>query len=341
MKPLRLVALLLAAVLAACASGPQPESPAPVPVKVMVITLFGPEARPWSEHLALTKDVPVAGLSPQYPAIRCTAEGVCLLTTGMGHANAAASTVAMALSPALDLSHAYFIVTGIAGIDPNQGTIGAATWTRWLVDFGLAHEIDAREMPPGWSAGYFGIHAKDPATKPALNYGTEVFRLDERLLQKALALSRGAELADNPQAQAYRQLYPQEAARRGPSVLQCDTLAGDTYWHGEKLGEWAARWTKVLTDGAGTYCTTQQEDNATYEALRRGAAAGRLDIRRVAVLRTASNFDRPHPGQTPYESLNTPSGGFAAATANLYNAGWPLVRDIVAHWPQWREGVPD
>ena len=52
------------------------------------------------------------------------------------------------------------------------------------------------------------------------------------------------------------------------------------------------------TDGKGTYCTTQQEDNATYEALRRGAAAGRLDLKRVAVLRTGANFDRPHPGQT-------------------------------------------
>ncbi|SEM35430.1 Purine nucleoside permease (NUP), partial [Variovorax sp. YR750] len=34
--------------------------------------------------------------------------------------------------------------------------------------------------------------------------------------------------------------------------------------------------------------------------MKRGASAGLLDLRRVAVLRTASNFDRPHPGQTAY-----------------------------------------
>ena len=95
-----------------------------------------------------------------------------------------------------------------------------------------------------------------------------------------------------------------------------------------------------IRDSKGTYCTTQQEDNATYEALRRGAAAGRLDVRRVAVLRTGANFDRPHPGQTAQESLNAQSGGFPIATANLVKAAWPLVSDIVAHWPQWREGVP-
>jgi purine nucleoside permease len=60
----------------------------------------------------------------------------------------------------------------------------------------------------------------------------------------------------------------------------------------------------------------------------------------VAVLRTGANFDRPHPGQTAQESLVAQSGGFAIATANLYLAAWPLVSDIVARWPRWREGVP-
>ena len=167
-----------------------------------------------------------------------------------------------------------------------------------------------------------------------------MFQLDEALLQRALALSRNAPLEDNTTAAAYRKQYPQAAAQATPSVLQCDTLAGDTWWHGERLGARATAWTRLLTDGKGTYCTTQQEDNATYEALSRGAAAGRLDLRRVAVLRTGANFDRPHPGQTAQESLNAASGGFPLSTANLYNAAWPLVSEIVTHWTQWRMGVP-
>jgi purine nucleoside permease len=262
------------------------------------------------------------------------------MTTGMGHANAAASTMALALSPQFDLSHTYFVVTGIAGIDPNVGTLGAAAWARYLVDFGLQQEFDAREAPAGWETGYVGIGAADPAAKPKLEYGTEVFQLDEALLQRALALSRGAKLEDNDTAAAYRKQYPQAAAQAAPSVLQCDTLGGDTWWHGTRLGERASNWTRLLTDGKGTYCTTQQEDNATYESLRRGAAAGRLDLHRVAVLRTGANFDRPHPGQSAQASLNAQSGGFPIATANLVRAAWPLVADIVARWPQWREGVP-
>ena len=46
-----------------------------------------------------------------------------------------------------------------------------------------------------------------------------------------------------------------------------------------------------------------QEDNATYLGLKRGALAGRFDIKRIAVLRTAINFDRQAPGQTAYEAI--------------------------------------
>jgi purine nucleoside permease len=345
---MRCVAAASLASLAACASTPEAAPaavaavavPAPLPVKVMVISLFGPEAEPWLKQLPLTKTIAVPGLSATYPDVRCTDAGVCVVTTGMGHANAAASTMALAFSPQFDLSHAYFIVAGIAGIDPNVGTLGSAAWARYLVDFGLQQEFDAREAPAGWDTGYVGIGAANPAIQPKFDYGTELFQLDEALLQRALALSRGAALEDNDTARAYRRLYPQAAAQAAPSVLQCDTLGGDTWWHGHLLGTRATRWTALLTDGKGTYCTTQQEDNATYEALKRGAAAGRLDLKRVAVLRTGANFDRPHPGQSAQESLNAQSGGFPLSTANLYRAAWPLVSDIVARWPQWRDGVP-
>ena len=341
MRPSRSAAAAFVALslLAGCAASVDIAPPAR-PVKVLIVTLFGPEAEAWTSRLAFDRGVAVPGLSPEFPTVRCTATDICLLTTGMGHANAAASTTALVLSRQFDLSRAYVVVTGIAGIDPNVGTTGAAAWARWLVDYGLAHEFDARELPAGWDDGYFGILTPGPATKPKFDYHTEVFRLDERLLQKALALSRTATLADSDAARAYRKLYPQPAAQAAPSVLQCDTAAGDTWWHGEHLGRRATRWTQLLTDGQGTYCTTQQEDNATFEALKRGAAAGRLDLARVAVLRTGANFDRPHPGQDDRASLAADSGGFPLSTANLYNAAWPLVSDIVARWPDWRDGVP-
>jgi hypothetical protein len=158
-------------------------------------------------------------------------------------------------------------------MDPAMGTLGTAAWARYLVDFGLQHEIDAREKPAAWTTGYLGIHSTDPGTKPVLDYRTEVFQLDELLLRKVLQLSSGAALADNERAAKYRLNYPSAPANQPPRVTQCDTLAGDTYWHGALIGRRAHDWVALLTNGKGVYCTTQQEDNAVYEALRRGASA--------------------------------------------------------------------
>ncbi|NKI92711.1 purine nucleoside permease [Rhizobacter sp. SG703] len=342
MKKTTTLALVLAA--AAPLAQAQAQPAAPRPLKVLIIAMFEPEAAPWIEPMKLTESIPVPGLLPESPALRCNTDDVCLLTAGMGHANVAASTMAVTLDPRFDLRQTYVLIAGIAGIDPARGTLGTAAWARYLVDVGIAHELDAREMPRGWASGYFGIMTKGPGEKPKLEYHTEVAQLDEALLQKALALSRNATLADSDAAKAYRKHYRQAAARQAPSVTQCDTLGGDTWWHGDKLGEHARAWTRLLTDGKGVYCTTQQEDNATYNALARATAAGRADVKRLAVLRTASNFDRPHSGQSAYASLmastaGTP-GGFVPATHNLYAVGGLLVNDIVAHWDQWRVGVP-
>jgi purine nucleoside permease len=310
-------------------------------VKVLIVSMFGPESEPWIEGLGLDQETLVPGLSADYPAVHCNADDVCQVTTGMGHANVAASIAAVIFSRKFDLTSSYFLVAGIAGIDPTQGTLGSAAWARYLIDFGIQWEIDGRELPPEWSTGYLGINTRSPGDKPPLDYRTEVFQLNEELLQAALALSRSAPLSDSPEAMAYRAHWDISPANQPPSVVQCDTAAGDTWWHGALLEKRAQDWTKILTDGRGTYCTTQQEDNSTFEALRRGELAGKLSTARVAVLRTGSNFDRPYPGQTAYDSLVTSiSGGFVPSLQNLFNAGSPLVRAIVSNWAEWQVGVP-
>jgi len=312
------------------------------PVKVMIISMFGPEGQVWLDKLGPWQDIPVAGLSPDYPNIHCNRQDICVMTTGMGHTNAAASTMALAFSSRFDLRHTYFMVAGIAGIDPIQGTVGSAAWAKYLVDFGIQWEIDGREIPPGWNTGYLGINTKSPSEKPPLDYRTEVFQLNTRLADTAFALSRHVVLADNMDAQNARAKYSYAPANRPPTVIQCDTLAGDTWWSGTKLGERARDWTKILTDNKGVYCTTQQEDNSTYEALKRAASVHRVDLNRVAVLRAGSDFDRPYDGQTSADNLlnYAAQGGFSIALENLYRAGNPLVQDIVSHWGEWRNGVP-
>jgi purine nucleoside permease len=77
--------------------------------------------------------------------------------------------------------------------------------------------------------------------------------------------------------------------------------------------------------------------------LTRGAQSGLIDLRRVAVLRTASDFDRPYPRQGVLESLQAQralAGALRISTDNLVRAGMPLVEAIVQHWDLWQDGVP-
>jgi purine nucleoside permease len=322
-------------------SSPVAATTAAIPVKVMIVSMFGPEGDVWLKHLPLTEAIAVPGLSPDYPTIHCTTGGACLLTTGMGEANAAASVSALIYSRQFDLTKTYWLVAGIAGVNPHDGTLGSAAWARYLVSWGLQWELDEHEAPKGWPTGYTGINTQNPTQKPPLDYKTEVFQLNEALLDRAYALSKNVKLVDGPEAVKARAAYPPPGGQP-PSVIQCDTLTGDTWWSGTLLGERAEDWTKLLTGGKGNYCTTQQEDNATYEVLTRATAAGLADDSRVAVLRSGSDFDRPAPGGNDAENLldYQKQGGFLIALENLYRAGDPLVQAIVSDWPAWERGVP-
>ncbi|MFJ1252066.1 purine-nucleoside phosphorylase [Cupriavidus sp. CuC1] len=328
--------------LAGAHAAPPSRPYSPRAVKVLVIAMFAPEARTWLDHLGPTQKIAVPGLSPDAPALLCNRDAVCVVTTGMGHANAAASMAALLYSRLFDLRKTYFLVSGIAGIDPAQGTLGSVAWARYLVDFGIQWELDAREIPSGWKSGYLGINTRSETEKPPLDYRTEVFRLNEALLQKAYALSRDVKLADSGQAQAYRAKYQSAPANQPPAVIQCDTLASDTWFSGNALGQRARDWTKLLTDGKGVYCTTQQEDNATFEVIKRAQAAGLADTQRVAVLRAGSDFDRPPEGGSSVDNLldYQAQGAFVPALDNLYRAGAPLVNAIVKDWRHWKNGVP-
>src|ERR1700754_653212 len=129
--------------------------------KVMIVSMFGPEGKVWLDKLGPWQEIRVPGLSPDYPVVRCNEMDVCVMTTGMGHANAAASMMALTFSPRFDLRHTYFLIAGVAGIDPARGTLGTATWANYLVDFDIQWEVDSREAPPNWTTGYLGIFAKN------------------------------------------------------------------------------------------------------------------------------------------------------------------------------------
>lgn len=329
--------LLPAAIGAAIGSAAAEPAFAP---KVLIVTMFGGEAKPWLEREALSRKIPVPGFAKAYPYLACSEEGLCLMTTGMGYANAASSLAALEFGAQFDLRKTYFLIAGIAGVDPAQGTLGSAHWARFVIDGGLQNEIDPREAPADWMSGYLPIGAAGPGQKTDRRYGDEVYRLDEDLLQAAFRLTKDVELADSDEAQAYRAKYAEPAASQPPQISICDTISSDTWWHGARLGAAMEAYARLLTDGAAEPCTTEQEDSATLTALKRGAEANLIDFSRIAVLRAASNFDREAPGQSAAESLKAKSGGYFPSVANAHRVAARLAHAILADWPMWSAGPP-
>ena len=332
--------IVLAAALIAALSRPVAADEPPVAPKVLIITMFGGEAKPWLDGEELTHKFAPPGLFRANPDVACSDRGLCLITTGMGYANAASSIEALVFGGKFDLTKTYFLVAGIAGVDPAAGTLGSVHWARFAIDVGLQNEIDPREAPDDWSAGYLAIGAPAPGKKVEDHYGDEVYRLNEDLLQAAFRLTKDVDLVDSAAAKAYRAKYAEPAATAPPQVSICDTISSDTWWHGARLAAAMEAYAKLVTDGAANPCTTQQEDNATLTALKRGAEANRLDFSRVAILRAASNFDREAPGQSAAESLAARSGGYLPSVANAHRVAASLAHAIVDDWATWSAGPP-
>jgi len=307
--------------------------------KVLVITMFGEETKPWLAGRKFTTKVKVPGLSAEYPEVACDSQGLCVMTTAMGYANAASSSMAVAFDRRFDLRKTYVLIAGIAGVSPKEGTLGSALWARYVVDGGLRHDIDARQIEKDWPDGQVPLGAASPTDKPEWAAGTEVYALNDALVQKAYDLTQSVELLDGEAAKAYRAAYASPAAKAAPSVKICDTVSGDTYWHGAKEAEATERFASLVTDGKANYCTTQMEDNATLTALKRASTAGLVDFNRVLVLRTASNFDREPFGRTAIESLTGKSGGFLPAVTNAYRVGGRFADVVIGDWKTWKDGL--
>eukprot|EP01046_Picozoa_sp_COSAG06_P020882 COSAG06_NODE_1547_length_9132_cov_3.139046_4_plen_411_part_00 len=302
----------LSASTADCAS-----DQAPVLVKTVVVAFFDGEAQLWLER----------GIGGQlfdqrlpFPAgYRCSAcEGrfgapdsspaqlyissssdVVLVVTGVGTASAASTIMALGHDSRLDLRSSYWVLAGIAGIDPLAGSIGSGAWAEWVVDATHGHFVDPREMPAHWQHGHWpsahGAHgtkateaAPYPDDKAGLpppdsvltsfraasadtverHGGLHARRLDTGLVQWAYDLTKDIELQDSEVLRATRAGYVNYPnALRPPFVLLGDNLDGQTYWVGLLQTEWARDWVDWHTGGAGTFVTSAMEDTGVLRAM--------------------------------------------------------------------------
>jgi purine nucleoside permease len=343
----RLVALLVCILSAASALA---AVPAPIPVKVVVISLFEPgadkgdtpgEYQYWVEREHLDHVFPF----PQgFHDLRMNDQGVLGVLAGVGTARAAASIMALGLDPRFDFSKAYWLVAGISGGDPEDVSLGSAVWAEWVVDGDLAYEVDAREIPPQWTTGYVPLNKTKPYQQPRNEDNFALFHLNPGLREWAYQQTKAVKLDDSPQLEAARSHFAGTNARRPPFVLKGDTLSSSTFWHGKLLDQWANQWVSYHTDGKGNFVTSAMEDTGVLQSLTFLHHAGRVDLDRVMVLRTVSNFDQPPTGMTAAESLATNDehhySAYLPALEAAYRVGNLVVSEIVTNWDRYQDRIP-
>lgn len=340
----RIAGLLV--LLTLCASGlTAMAAPKPIPVKVVVVAMFevgadtgdAPgELQYWIERDHLDRLYPLAA---GYHAVRMNDDGEMAVLTGQGTAHAAATIMALGLDPRFDLTHAYWLIAGIAGGSPDRVSLGSAAWARWVVDGDLGYEIDAREIPPDWSTGKLPLRRTKPFEEPAEALPGQVYELNAPLVEWAYKLTRDVSLPDSAKLKEERAAFDGAAAQRPPFVTMGDEVSGSSYWHGDREDAWAAEWVKYFTAGKGEFATTAMEDTGTLQSLQFLAAAGKVDSNRVLVLRTVSNYDRQPRGMSASDSLaHQRVGTYSAYLPSLeaaYQVGHVVVNELITHWQKY------
>ena len=348
-------AILLSTVLATSApAAPKPATvaavTAPIEVRVVLVTAFEigkdtgdmpGELQAWAGEIPNTLPFPAGDRPLRYDPKR----KLLVLSTGVGTGRAAVTTMALGSDPRFDLRHAYWLVAAIAGVNPNEASIGSAAWIGDLVDTDLGYVIDAREIPADWATGIIPLSRSTPYEQPVpKERGGNLMRLNHGLRDWALALTRDLKLQDSDGLRRVRSRYTAyPPALQPPSILAGDEATGQGFWHGKILNEHTERWVKYWTGGSGRFVMTGMEDTGVVRAVEALGRGGRADPRRVMILRTASNYTLPPPGMTVADSLKAESQELTGLRASLDAAhllGSRVANEIAGHWDRYRAFVP-
>jgi purine nucleoside permease len=329
----------------------------PIPIRVVVVATFevgqdtgdAPgEFQNWVERYPLSTTLPF----PQgyHPLRYNERDHVLGIVTGVGKSHAAASIMALGMDPRFDLSKAYWILAGIAGIDPAKGSVGSAAWASYVVDGDLAYEIDAREIPPDWPTGIVPYDRATPYQLPVppvhSDWADQLFHLNEGLTSWAYHQTAELHLPDDATLKAARAGYPDyPEAQKPPFVLRGDTLTADRFWLGARMVEWSRKWVAYWTQGKGIAATSAEEDTGYLQALTLLSHAKRVDFDRVMDLRTASDYELPPHGKDAVQLLASEAhdelSAYKEALESAYLVGSRIVKELAEHWDRYADRVPE
>ena len=126
----------------------------PIPVKAVIVTMFEigqdegdkpGEFQFWKERRNL--DTEFSFPHSHHNLFYNPDSQILGMVTGIGTAKSTSAVMALGLDERFDLSKAYWLIAGIAGIDPEDASIGSVAWSSYLVDGDLGYQIDSREIP--------------------------------------------------------------------------------------------------------------------------------------------------------------------------------------------------
>jgi purine nucleoside permease len=359
----RLLAVLLLGALGLALPG----RAAPTALPVLIVTTYETgrdtgdvpgELQYWAEREHLDTSIDVPGVD--HPLLT-NGRGLYAMVSGTT-SRCALQLMALAADPRFDLRRTYVIVDGIAGGDPAEVSLASAAWITRVVDGNPAFEIDSREIPAAWPYGLVAFGAEEPG-KGSLNVdnvpaagasengsggvGTVAFTLNPKLAAWAFQLTKNVPLADDAAMRASRAKFTEfPSARRPPFVTLGFSLAGDRFWHGARMRQWARDWVRLYTRNTGDLAMADCEDAGVCLAMQRLGRMGKVDFNRLLVLRAACNFVMPPPGVTPAEGLFSDtvseSGGIAylPALESCYRVGSVVSTELLRDWDKYRDRTP-
>ena len=331
------------------------QMPEPIVVKVIILSMFEPtsrlpgEQKLFADRLNLTQTYSIAGTN--CPLLLNSAD-VGSMVVGIGATKPAISLMSLGFDPRFDLRNTYFLIAGIAGIDPKMGSLGSVVWSKYVVDGDLAFDIDAREMPEDWPTGIFPLGSNRPYEMPyrsddGVFLRDEVVKLNSGIFEWGYDLTRNVPLVDTPEMKMNREEYVNyQQARAKPFVLRGEVLAAQRFWHGERHTDWARRWVDLWTQGAGTFAATNMDDMGNLRALKALAEIGKVDFNRVMLMRSASNYCMQPPCRTAAENMIAEGSeedrypAYLPSLENLYRASSRVVETLVDEWEVRENKVP-
>ncbi|MFY9926029.1 MAG: purine nucleoside permease [Opitutaceae bacterium] len=321
----------------------------PIPVKVAVVVTFEVgqdtgdkpgEFQFWAEREKWGQPVIIPGVD--HPVLT-DAHGTIGVVSGTT-ARASNQIMALVLSGKFDFSKTYWVVNGIAGVNPAVASVGSAAWAHYVIDGDVAYEIDSREADPSWPYAIIPIGSTVPNERPTREGWepyTMAYELNGPLVDWAYALTKDTRIPDSDAMTELRALYDGFPNAQNPPFVLCgETFGSCRYWHGKALTQWASDWTRLWTGGKGQFAMSDMEDQGIAAALSRLSRMGRVDFQRVLFLRTASNYCMQAPKEEVNKSLHSEYAGYLPSLEAAYRVGSRVTHELTAQWDTYREKTP-